>query len=340
MRANLLPHAPNVRALTRDVSVIRLIAMRFAQSIATLWLTTVLYFVVVEFAPGDFAVMTAGQSTTAEMMEETRRALGLKAPAIERYFQWLGNALQGDLGISWWSRQPITTLIAERLWHSSFLMFWALVVTVPLSLALSIAAATRPQGWFDRASSFCAISIMSVPEFVVAYAVMFVLAVQLDLFPAYTMHALNLPFWERLHACVLPILSLVFVTVTPMFRLTRAVLVRVLESDYIEMAVLKGLNQRRILFDHAIPNAAGPIANATVLSVANLFFGLVIVEIIYSYPGLGTLLVKAVRVHDLPLALGCALVSATAIIVLNFMADAVAILANPRLRYPSSANRF
>ena len=151
------------------------------------------------------------------------------------------------------------------------------------------------------------------------------------------MHALNLPFWERLQACVLPVLSLVFVTVTPMFRLTRAVLLRVLESDYIEMAVIKGLSRRRILLGHTFPNAMGPIANVTVLSLSNLFFGLVIVEIIYSYPGMGTLLVKAVRVHDIPLALGCALVSAVAIIVLNFLADAASILANPRLRYPSTS---
>lgn len=319
--------------------MIRLIAARLAQSLVTLWLVTVLYFLVVELAPGDFAVMTAGQSTTEAMMEATRRELDLNAPALERYLTWLGGALQGDLGLSWWFRTPITSLIAERLWHSSFLMFWAVVVTVPLSLAISVVAAMRPHGWFDRASSFCALGIMSVPEFIVAYAVMFVLAVQLGLFPAYTMHALNLPFWDRLHACILPILSLVFVTITPMFRMTRAVLLRVLGSEYIEMAVLKGLSERRILLGHALPNAVGLIANATVLSLANLFFGLVIVEIIFSYPGLGTLLVKAVRVHDLPLALGCALVSASAIIVLNFLADAAAILANPRLRYPSTDHR-
>ncbi len=316
----------------------RLIAARFAQSILTLWLVTVLYFLVVEFAPGDFAVMTAGQSTTEEMMEATRQELGLNAPALERYFRWLLGAVQGDLGISWWAREPITSLIAERLWHSSFLMFWAVVVTVPLSLVISIIAANRPHGRFDRASSFVALGVMSVPEFIVAYALMFVFAVQLNLFPAYTMHALNLPFWERLQACVLPVLSLVFVTVTPMFRLTRAVLLRVLESDYIEMAVIKGLSRRRILLGHTFPNAMGPIANVTVLSLSNLFFGLVIVEIIYSYPGLGTLLVKAVRVHDIPLALGCALVSAVAIIVLNFLADAVSILTNPRLRYPSTSS--
>ncbi|MEM8644712.1 MAG: ABC transporter permease [Pseudomonadota bacterium] len=313
--------------------MIRLLAARFAQSILTLWLVTVLYFLVVETAPGDFAVMTAGQSTTQEMMEETRRELGLDAGVIERYVSWLTAALHGDLGMSWWGRQPVTSLVLERLGNSLFLVFWAVLVTVPLSLVISIAAVMNPQGRIDRALSFLTLSVMSVPEFVVAYMVMFFLAVELNLFPAYTMHALDLPFWERLYACVLPVLSLIFVTVTPMFRLTRAALLRILDSDYIEMAELKGLSRRRIMVAHAFPNAIGPISNATVLSLANLFFGLVIIEIVYSYPGLGTLLVQAVRVHDMPLALGCGIISAVIIIALNFLADSASILTNPRLRY-------
>lgn len=313
--------------------MIRLLSARFAQSILTLWLVTVLYFLVVETAPGDFAVMTAGQSTTQEMMEETRRELGLDAGVIERYVSWLTAALHGDLGMSWWGRQPVTSLVLERLGNSLFLVFWAVLVTVPLSLVISIAAVMNPQGRIDRALSFLTLSVMSVPEFVVAYMVMFFLAVELNLFPAYTMHALDLPFWERLYACVLPVLSLIFVTVTPMFRLTRAALLRILDSDYIEMAELKGLSRRRIMVAHAFPNAIGPISNATVLSLANLFFGLVIIEIVYSYPGLGTLLVQAVRVHDMPLALGCGIISAVIIIALNFLADSASILTNPRLRY-------
>ncbi len=313
--------------------MIKLLIARLAQSILTLWLVSVLYFLVVEMVPGDFAVMTAGQSTTQEMMQETRRELGLDGGVVERYLGWLAGALRGDLGMSWWGRQPVTALVIERLGNSMFLMFWAVLVTVPLSLVISIAAAMNPQGRLDRALSFLTLSVMSVPEFVVAYMVMFFLAVEINLFPAYTMHALDLPFWERLHACVLPVLSLIFVTVTPMFRLTRAALVRVLASDYIEMAELKGLSRRRIMLAHAFPNAVGPISNATVLSLANLVFGLVIIEIVYSYPGLGTLLVQAVRVHDLPLALGCGIVSAVIIIALNFLADSASILANPRLRF-------
>ncbi|MEM1199164.1 MAG: ABC transporter permease, partial [Pseudomonadota bacterium] len=232
-----------------------------------------------------------------------------------------------------WGRHPVTCLGLERLGNSLFLVFWAVLVTVPLSLVISIAAVMNPQGRIDRALSFLTLSVMSVPEFVVAYMVMFFLAVELNLFPAYTMHALDLPFWERLYACVLPVLSLIFVTVTPMFRLTRAALLRILDSDYIEMAELKGLSRRRIMLAHAFPNAIGPISNATVLSLANLFFGLVIIEIVYSYPGLGTLLVQAVRVHDMPLALGCGIISAVIIIALNFLADSASILTNPRLRY-------
>ncbi|NNE24226.1 MAG: ABC transporter permease [Rhizobiales bacterium] len=318
------------------MTVVRLVAARFVQSVLTLWLVTVLFFIMIEASPGDFAVQSAGMGTTEEMMDATRQRLGLLASAPERYLKWLGAALSGDLGMSWWARQPIVPLIGERLWHSLWLFGWASAVTIPLSLLLAFLATNWQHSWFDRASSMTSLAVMSVPEFVVAYTLMSLFTVQFDIFPAFTMYAIEMPWTERLYSTILPVASLVAVTVTPMFRLIRAVLIRVMRNEYIEMAVIKGLTRRRILLHHALPNTLGPIANAMVLGMANLLFGLVVIEVIFSYPGLGKLMVTAAVLHDVPLVQACALIAATLYITLNFLADLVAILANPKLRYPSS----
>ena len=318
------------------MTVVRQVAARFVQSVLTLWLVTVLFFIVIEALPGDFAVQSAGQGTTAEMMDATRQRLELFASAPERYFKWLAGALTGDLGMSWWARQPIVSLIGERLWHSFWLFGWAAALTIPLSLVLALLATYWQHSWFDRVSSMTSLAVMSIPEFIIAYTLMSLLTVQFDVFPAYTMFAIDMPWTERLYATVLPVASLVAVTVTPMFRLIRAVLIRVMRNEYIEMAVIKGLTRRRILLHHALPNTLGPIANAMVLGMANLFFGLVVIEVIFSYPGLGKLMVTAAVLHDVPLVQACALIAATLYITLNFLADMIGILANPRLRYPSS----
>lgn len=315
------------------MNVARLLASRFLQSVLTLWLVTVLFFIMIEALPGDFAVQSAGMGTTEAMMDATRERLGLFTSAPERYVKWLYGALTGDLGISWWAGQPIVDMIGERLWHSSWLFCWAVGVTVPLALVLSFLATYWQNSWFDRASSMTALAVMSVPEFIVAYTLMSLFAVQFNIFPAYTMFAIDMPWTERLYASVLPIASLVAVTVTPMFRLMRAVLIRVMADEYIEMAEIKGLTRSRILLHHALPNVLGPVANAVVLGLANLFFGLVVIEVIFSYPGLGKLMVNAAVLHDVPLVQACALIAATLYITLNLIADMIGILANPKLRY-------
>ena len=311
---------------------LRLLAGRFLQSVATLWLVTVLFFLMIELMPGDFAIASATKSTTEQMMEATRFRLGLYASAPVRYVQWLFGLLSGDLGTSWWMKSPIASLLAERLWHSAWLVAWATALAVPFAIGAALTAVARRGGFFDRCSATMAVAAMSVPDFFVAYILMYLLAVYFDVFPAFTFFALDIPFLERLHATGLPILSLAAVTVTPMFRLTRAALLNVMDEDYIQMAELKGVGPWRILFRHALPNVIGPIANAIVLVIANLFFGLVIIETIFSYPGLGFLLVKATLLHDVPLVQACALITAAVYITLNFLADAVGIIANPRLR--------
>ena len=314
-------------------SVIRPIAMRLLHSVLTLWLVTVLFFAINQLAPYDFAVAGASQGTTQAMIDATRLRLGLNLSPPVQYLHWLSDLLRGDLGISWWAKQPVAPMIAERLWHSAWLFGWAVLVTIPISLGLALSA-TIWRGSYDRITSLGAIAAISLPDFVVAYGCMIVFAVYFDVFPAHTIYAVDIPLAERIHASALPVMSLAAVTITPMFRLSRAVLLSILANEYIEMAVLKGLRHRDLILRHTLPNAIGPIANAIVLAIANLFFGMVIIEVIYSYPGLGSLLVTAVKLQDMPLAQGCGLVSAVVYISLIFLADSVSVLANPRLRYP------
>lgn len=318
--------------------LLRPIAARLLHSLFTLWLASVLFFVVIEVMPGDFAIATATQSTTAEMIEETRQELGLYASALARYFTWLGNAVQGDLGISWWVRQPIAPLLLDRLSHTAWLFCWAVLITVPLGLFLAFLTALKPHGKLDRFLSVTTLSAMSVPEFIVAYAVMFILAVQLDIFPAHTHFAIEMPWWERLYATAMPILSLIAVTVTPIFRLTRGAMMSALGSEYVQMAVIKGVDRATILRRHVFPNVLGPVANTVALSMGNLIFGLVIVEIVYSYPGIGKLMVTAAGFQDVPLVQACALVCAAIYLMLIAAADVIAIWSNPRLRFPGSEN--
>ena len=317
-------------------AVVWFLAGRFFQSIVTLWLVTVLFFLITELAPGDYAIASATQGTSIEEIQSTRFRLGLYASAPERYLRWINGLMHGDLGTSWWADLPVAPLIGERLWHTVWLFSLAAAITVPISLGLALAAVTRRGGLFDRGSSLAAIALISIPDFVIAYGLIIVLALKFDVFPTYTLFALNMSLGERLYASALPIMSLAAVTITPMFRLARAALINVYSTEYMQMAEIKGLDGWRIMYRHALPNAVGPIANAIALALGNLFFGLVIVEVIFSYPGLGSLLITAASHRDVPLVLACALISAVVFISFNFLADTIGMLANPRVRYPSS----
>jgi ABC-type dipeptide/oligopeptide/nickel transport system permease component len=324
--------------MSRLLPVLRPIAVRFFQSVVTLWLITVLFFVVTEMAP-DFAVSNAAMGATPGMIEGVRFELGLNASAPERYLTWLFGLLQGELGVSWWANQPIDALIADRLWHSAWLFGWSVAATVPISLLLAAVAVARQGQWFDRMSSMITLGTMSLPDFVIAYTVLISMSLHFDLFPSFTLFALEMSLVDRLYGSALPIFSLMVITITPMFRLTRAALINVLGNEYIQMAELKGIGTRKILIRHAFPNAFGPIATAIALSLTNLFFGLVIIEVIYSYPGLGSLLYTAASLRDMPLIQACGLISAIVVISFNLLADTIGIVSNPRIRLPSNPRR-
>jgi peptide/nickel transport system permease protein len=205
---------------------------------------------------------------------------------------------------------------------------------VPLALALGMLAALYRNGVFDRTVNIVTLTSISSPEFFVAYILMLFLAVRMPLFPSLANVSAETPFDERLMRMALPALTLVLVIVAHMMRMTRAAIINLLASPYIEMARLKGIAPRRIIIHHALPNAWAPIANVIALNLAYLVVGVVVVEVVFVYPGIGQLMVDSVIKRDMPVVQGCALIFAGTYILLNLAADIVAIVTNPRLLHP------
>ena len=234
---------------------------------------------------------------------------------------WLGNFLQGDMGTSLANRREISELISTRLGNTLFLAGTAAVVAVPLAVTLGILAALYRETWFDKSISMATLSTISLPEFFVGYILIVLFAVEFSLFPSISNINPNTPFWEKIYAITLPALTLILVVVAHMMRMTRAAIVNVLRSAYIEMAHLKGLKRTRVIVYHALPNALSPIINVIVLNLAYLVVGVVIVDVVFVYPGLGQLLVDSVSKRDLPVVQACGLIFASCYVMLNLTAD-------------------
>lgn len=313
--------------------IVSSVAIRSIGAISTLFAVSVIFFVLVDWLPGDFATATASRDTLLETIVNTQYELGLFKGAAERYWDWLSGVLRGDFGVSWYTRIDIATLIANRFWHSLWLAAWASLIAVPLGIVLGIISAARQGSRFDRVVNVGALTAISVPDFVVAYGLMALLGVHFKIFPVFVAYEPSLSLGERLAGTGLPVLSLAIVTTTPILRLTRASIIHILSSPYIEMAELKGMGNWRVVLKHALPNAIGPIANAVVLVVGNLMVGLVIIETVFTYPGLGELLITAVTTRDVPLVQVCGLLCAAIYLILNLCADVIATISNPRLLY-------
>ena len=311
-----------------------LIAKRLAFGVVTLFVISLLIALGVEFLPGDLAVALLGQSATPETVAAIRRDLGLDQPLYVRYFDWVFNILQGDLGTSLANKRAVADVIGQRLANTLFLATAAALVAVPLAVILGILAALYRDTLFDKVISMSTLTTVSFPEFFVAYIVMVVLAVQWQLFPSMSGLKTDMDFGEQLNAIALPALTLILVYVAQIMRMTRAAIINLLNSPFIETAQLKGITPARVIVYHALPNALSPIINVIVLNLAGLVVGVVVVEVVFVYPGLGQLMVDAVSKRDLPVVQASALIFAGTYVVLNLTADILSIVANPRLRHP------
>ena len=314
--------------------VLKLIAQRVALGVLLLLAVSVLIFAGTQILPGDVAQSILGQAATPEALANLRRELGLDQPAYIRYFQWLGGVLTGDLGTALSNRMDIATSIGPRLRNTLFLAFWTAAVSVPLALIFGILAVRYRNGPVDKAISGFALASTSLPEFFIGYVLIFFFAVKLNWFPSFSTVHEGMPFLERMRAIALPATALTLVVLAHMMRMTRAAILNVMQSAYIETAELKGLSQFDIIRRHAFPNAIAPIVNVVMLNLAFLVVGVVVIEVIFVYPGMGQYLVDHVTKRDVPVVQAVGLIFAAVYISLNMIADIAAILANPRLRHP------
>ncbi len=311
-----------------------MVAQRLALGLVTLFVVSLIIFLGVQLLPGDLAQAILGQSATPDTVAAFRRELMLDLPAYERYLSWLGGILQGDLGRSLANGREISELIGMRLANTLFLAVMAATISVPLALVLGILAALYRNTIYDRVVNIVTLSSISFPEFFVAYILILFLSVDAGLFPSISNVGPELGFWERVYRCTLPALTLTLVVVAHMMRMTRAAIINLLASPYIEMANLKGLRRGRIILRHALPNALAPIINVVVINLAYLVVGVVVVEVVFVYPGLGQLLVDSVSKRDIPVVQSTSLFFAAAYILLNLTADLLSIITNPRLLHP------
>ncbi|UCI07806.1 ABC transporter permease [Mesorhizobium sp. B1-1-8] len=314
--------------------IVKLVAQRIALGVLLLLAVSVLIFAGTQILPGDVAQAILGQSATPESLANLREQLGLNDPAYIRYFHWLGGVLTGDLGTAMSSGQDIATSIKERLWNTLFLAFWAAIVAIPLAIILGLIAVRYRNGWVDKLISGLALASTSFPEFFIGYLLVYFFAVKWQIFPAISTVYEGMSFGERLQAIVLPATALTLVVLAHMMRMTRAAILNVMQSAYVETAELKGLSAFSVIRKHAFPNAIAPIINVVMLNLAYLVVGVVVVEVIFVYPGMGQYLVDHVTKRDVPVVQAVGLIFAAVYISLNIIADIAAIVANPRLRHP------
>lgn len=316
-----------------NATIGRLLLSRLVVAVFTLWFVATVVFVITNLLPGDVAQELLGQSATPEAVAGLRKALGLDLPPWQRYLNWLWAMAQGNPGTSLVNGAQVTALIGSRLGNSLMLAGITALVAVPVALLLGISAAVHRGSLYDRVVGAGTVLAVSVPEFLVASAAVLIFAVHLRWVPALSQLGRIDGLFDVIRTFALPVLTLTFVIVAQMARMTRAALVDVLSSSYIEMARLKGASQARIVVWHALPNAIGPIANAIAFSLSFLLGGVIIVETIFNYPGIAKLMVDGVSTRDLPLVQACAMLFCGAYLLLVTMADVAAILANPRLRH-------
>ncbi|MFR0690134.1 ABC transporter permease [Enterobacterales bacterium AE_CKDN230030158-1A_HGKHYDSX7] len=297
----------------------------------TLLGVSALIFAAVQLLPGDMAQKLLGQSATPEALSALRHELGLDQPALTRYLNWLLGSLQGDFGTSLSNGRAVSELIGQRLLNTLFLAGYTALIAVPLALLLGLFAALYKDSLYDRIVNVISLAAVSLPEFFIGYILILWMAVKHPLFPSIADLPPSAGFVEHLHAAFLPALTLTLVITAHMMRMTRIAVLDLLQLPYIEMARLKGLSRLKIVLRHALPNAWAPIVNVIAVNLAYLITGVVVVEVVFVYPGLGQLMVDSVIKRDVMVVQACCCIFAVVYIGINLLADVLSIVTNPRL---------
>ncbi|MBF6638181.1 ABC transporter permease [Rouxiella silvae] len=312
--------------------ILLLILRRIGSGLLTLFIVSALVFIITSLLPGDAAQQLLGQAATPETVAALRDQLGLNLPIWQRYVEWIGGMLHGDFGTSFANNMPVTKLVAQRIPATFELAGITTLVSVPLAVIIGITAAMKRGSLIDRMLVVGTMSVVAVPEFLVATVAVMVFAVRLHWFPAMSLGSTNQDFLGYLRAYALPVFTLCCVLVAQMARMTRSAIINQLDSSYLEMTLLKGVRPLRAVLRHALPNAVGPIANAISLSLSYLFGGVIIIETIFSYPGLASQMVDAVSNRDLPIVQLCVMLFSSCYLVLLLLADVATLAFNPKLK--------
>jgi len=309
------------------------IIRRVALGLLTLFVVSVIIFGATQALPSDPARAILGRNATPASLAALRQQLGLNRPVLDQYWSWLSGLLHGDLGTSLAASLPVSTLIHDPVLNSAFLVLCAAMVSIPIAIGVGIWAAIHRDKVFDSTSSLLMLGLAALPEFVIGITLVILFGtVVFQWLPPTVILAPGQKPWTDMKQLILPIATLAIVVVPYIARFMRASMIEVLESDYVEMARLKGLQERKVVLRHALPNAIVPTIQAIALSLAYLAGGIVAVEFVFNYPGIGARLVDAVSNRDMPVAQAISLLIASVYIFVNVAADVLSILVSPRVR--------
>ncbi len=316
------------------MALARLVLRRLVLGLVTLWLVSIVVFAATQALPGDAARSIMGQQATPERLEMLRAKLKLDRPVVEQYADWIGGVLTGDLGDSLALHEvTVSSVITSRVTNSLFLVTVAALIGIPLSILAGALSARYRDSWFDMTGSVMTLALASLPEFVLGVGLILLFATTVvQWFPAVSPISRDVPLWQQLDMIVLPAATLVLAVAPYITRILRASMIEVLESEYVAMARLKGMPERLILTRHALPNALVPTIQGTALQLAWLAGGIVVVEYLFGFPGVGQALVEAVENRDIPVIQALTLLIAGVYVLTNLVADILTILVTPRLR--------
>lgn len=313
--------------------MIRLIGRRIFFALLTLLLVSLIVFISVEALPGDMATAYLGRDATPESLAVLREEFGLNAPAYQRYFSWLGGIVQGDFGDSLVRDKPVSEIIGNRLRNTMVLAITASLVGIPLAIFLGVFTALTRDRWPDIVVSTISIFGMTLPEFVTGTLLVYVFAIRLKWFQGVATMPSDAPIdAEFFNIIALPVATLTLVMVAHILRLVRTSMIDVMISDYVQMARLKGVPARQIVFRHALPNAMLPTINIVALTIAWLLGGVIIIEQVFNFPGIGNLMINGISDRDLALVQAIAIILAAFYVGINLLADLMSLVLNPRLR--------
>jgi peptide/nickel transport system permease protein len=313
--------------------MLRLILLRLMAAVPVMATVAIFVFLMLRLSPGDPAAILAGDAATPDVIASIRADLGLDKPIWEQFVIWTGQLAQGDLGKSVLSKQPVATMIGQRLGPTLSLALATLIFSIIVAVPMGVVAAWRHGGWLDRGIMALSVTGFSVPVFVLGYILIYVFSIKLDIFPVQGFTPLSaglLPFLERI---TLPTITLSFIYIALFARITRAAMLEVLGEDYIRTAHAKGLPESTVLVSHALRNAAIPIVSVIGIGFALLIGGVVITETVYNIPGVGRLVVEAVLARDYPIIQGVILLFSGVYVLINLAIDIAYVIIDPRIRY-------